>query len=148
MIVVGHKAVSADAQGKQLDSFMQNIDKALIVVFRLEYSFPTSSTVHHVIPCVWILYSKRPGHIKREQDSVYASRADLIAPFFLYGNKRMRVVPSKSSREDLLFLKEVIEAGKLFPVIDRRYPLSETAEALRYLGQGHARGKVVITMAA
>ena len=60
----------------------------------------------------------------------------------------MQVVSSKSSREDLLFLKELIEAGKLFPVIDRRYPLSETAEALRYLGQGHARGKIVITVKA
>ena len=73
----------------------------------------------------------------------------LFGPFLsLYGNKKMRVVSSKSSREDLLFLKELIETGGLFPVIDRRYPLSETAEALRYLGQGHARGKVVITVAA
>lgn len=73
----------------------------------------------------------------------------LFGPFLsLYGNKKMRVVSSKSSREDLLFLKELIETGGLFPVIDRRYPLSETAEALRYLGKGHARGKVVITVAA
>ncbi|HPQ40817.1 MAG TPA: NAD(P)-dependent alcohol dehydrogenase [bacterium] len=46
---------------------------------------------------------------------------------------------------DLNFLKELLESGKIKPVIDRRYPLSETAEALRYLGEGHARGKVVIT---
>ena len=42
--------------------------------------------------------------------------------------------------------EELIEAGKVKPVIDRRYPLSEAAEALRYLGAGHARGKVVITV--
>jgi NADPH:quinone reductase-like Zn-dependent oxidoreductase len=45
---------------------------------------------------------------------------------------------------DLVLLKEQIEAGKLTPVIDRRYELPETVEALRYLGEGHARGKIVI----
>jgi NADPH:quinone reductase-like Zn-dependent oxidoreductase len=43
-------------------------------------------------------------------------------------------------------MKELIEAGKVIPVIDRCYPLSETAEAIRYLEAGHARGKVVITV--
>lgn len=51
---------------------------------------------------------------------------------------------SKSSQEDLVVLKELIEAGKLCPVIDREYPLSETREAVRYLGTGQARAKVVI----
>jgi len=46
--------------------------------------------------------------------------------------------------QDLLTLKELIEAGKLTPVIDRTYPLAEAAAAIRYLAQGHARGKVVI----
>ena len=53
---------------------------------------------------------------------------------------------AKINQEDLVFLKELLEARKIVPVIDRRYPLSETAEALRYLGEGHARGKVIITM--
>jgi NADPH:quinone reductase-like Zn-dependent oxidoreductase len=43
-------------------------------------------------------------------------------------------------------MNDLFEAGKVVPVIDRRYPLSEVPEALRYLGEGHARGKVVITM--
>lgn len=47
----------------------------------------------------------------------------------------------------LVFMKELLEAGKVVPVIDRRYTLSEAAEALRYFGEGHARGKVVITLA-
>jgi len=46
----------------------------------------------------------------------------------------------------LAFIKELLEAGKVVPVIDRCYPLSEVAEALGYLGEGHARGKVVITI--
>jgi len=49
--------------------------------------------------------------------------------------------------EHLVALKELAEAGKLSPVIDRQYPLSEVPNALRYLGAGHARGKVVINMA-
>ncbi len=57
------------------------------------------------------------------------------------GNMYMR--PNKN---DLVLLKELLEAGKVVPVIDRRYPLSEVPEAIRYLEEGHARGKVVITM--
>jgi NADPH:quinone reductase-like Zn-dependent oxidoreductase len=53
------------------------------------------------------------------------------------------VIPNK---KDLVFMKELLEAGKVRPVIDRRYPLSEVPEAIRYLEKGHAQGKVVITM--
>ncbi len=53
---------------------------------------------------------------------------------------------AKINQKDLVFLKELLEARKVVPVIDRRYPLSETAEAIRYLEEGHARGKVVITL--
>ncbi len=49
-------------------------------------------------------------------------------------------------KEDVALLKELIEAGKISPVIDRTYPLAHVPEALRYLQEGHARGKVVITL--
>ena len=51
------------------------------------------------------------------------------------------------NKEDLVALRELIEAGKVTPVIDRTYPLADTAEGLRYVEQGHARGKAVVTVA-
>ena len=63
------------------------------------------------------------------------------------GSKKMvNVVPAGTIQKDLVFLKELLEAGKVVPVIDRRYPLSEAAEAIRYYGEGHSQGKVVITV--
>ena len=50
------------------------------------------------------------------------------------------------SKKDLQFLKELVEAGTVTPVIDRTYPLSEVPEAIRYLEEGYARGRVVITV--
>jgi len=58
----------------------------------------------------------------------------------------LKAVAARPNQKDLTFLKELFEAGKVVPVIDRWYPLSETAEAIRYLEAGHARGKVVITV--
>jgi NADPH:quinone reductase-like Zn-dependent oxidoreductase len=53
---------------------------------------------------------------------------------------------AKLNQGDLGVLRDLMQTGKLTPVIDRRYKLSETAEAIRYLEEGHARGKVVITL--
>jgi NADPH:quinone reductase-like Zn-dependent oxidoreductase len=62
------------------------------------------------------------------------------------GGRKLVALEAKTSKEDLLFLSELLEAGKIVPLIDRCYPFEETAEAVRYLGQGHARAKVVITV--
>ncbi|MDX6233444.1 MAG: hypothetical protein QOH68_2468 [Nocardioidaceae bacterium] len=70
-------------------------------------------------------------------------RAMLLSPFF---SQKMGTFICKENHEDMLVLKELIEAGKVTPVIDRTYPLSEVPDAVRYLAEGHARGKVVITV--
>ncbi len=67
----------------------------------------------------------------------------VLSPFV---SQKMASFTVKPNKEDLQFLKQLIEAGKLTPVIDRTYSLGETPEAIRYLENGHARGKVVIRM--
>ena len=68
-------------------------------------------------------------------------KALVLSPFV---SQKMASFTVKPNKEDLRFLKELIEDGKLTPVIDRTYPLYETPEAIRYLENGRARGKVVI----
>ncbi len=70
-------------------------------------------------------------------------RASMLSPFV---SQKLGTFVAKANGEDLLVLKELIEAGKVTPVIDKAYPLSEVPEAIRHLQEGHARGKVVITM--
>ena len=60
--------------------------------------------------------------------------------------RKLGDVSAHIDQKDLLTLKELLEAGKIVPAIDKRYPLNEVPEALQYLGAGHARGKVVITV--
>ena len=62
------------------------------------------------------------------------------------GRKQVRSFIASVNHKDLVFIKELLEVGKVVPVIERCYPLGETAEAIRYLVEGHARGKVVITV--
>lgn len=70
----------------------------------------------------------------------------LLGPFVsLVGKKKFGILGFKPNT-DLVYMKELFEAGKVVPVIDRHYPLSELADAFRYFGGGHAKGKVVITV--
>jgi NADPH:quinone reductase-like Zn-dependent oxidoreductase len=64
----------------------------------------------------------------------------------LFTSQKLGTFICKENHEDMLVLKELIEAGKVTPAIDRTYPLSEVPKAVRYLETGHARGKVVITV--
>jgi NADPH:quinone reductase-like Zn-dependent oxidoreductase len=70
----------------------------------------------------------------------------LWGSFTSRGGQKMTNVTAQPNQKDLIYLKGLIEGGKVKPVIDRCYPLSETADAIRYLEEGHARGKIVITV--
>jgi NADPH:quinone reductase-like Zn-dependent oxidoreductase len=70
-------------------------------------------------------------------------RAALLSPFV---GQRLRSLASTERQEDLRFMKDVIEAGKVTPVVNRTYPLAEAAKALSDADEGHGRGKVVITV--
>ena len=70
-------------------------------------------------------------------------KALVLSPFV---SQKMVSFTVKPNKEDLQFLRQLIETGKLAPVIDRTYPLAEVPEAIRYLEEGHPRGKVVISV--
>ena len=75
------------------------------------------------------------------------TQAMLMGPWMSRNGQKMgNMGVAKPNQKDLVTMKELLEAGKVKPVIDRCYPLSEVPEALRYLEEGHAQGKVVITV--
>ena len=89
-------------------------------------------------------------------DGIYVAVGGSIAQFLQgmllgplvskFGSKKVSSFITKPNQADLVFLSGLLEAGKIAPIIDRCYPLSEVAEAMRYLVTEHARGKVVITV--
>ena len=73
----------------------------------------------------------------------------VLTPWFaLTSRQTMRNMIAQPNQDDLALLAELLTAGKLTPVIDRRYPLHALPDALHYVGQGHAKGKVIITVGA
>jgi len=64
----------------------------------------------------------------------------------LRGSQKAVFFIAKTNRADMEILRELLETGEVKPVVDRRYELAETADAFRYLGEGHARGKVIVTV--
>jgi len=71
----------------------------------------------------------------------------ILLPFFSqFGSRKVIVFLASVNKDDLTYLGDLMASGKLTPVIDKRYPLRELPEAIRYLETGHARGKVVITL--
>jgi NADPH:quinone reductase-like Zn-dependent oxidoreductase len=66
---------------------------------------------------------------------------------FRFGSQKLGNFLVTTTHEDLNALKDLIEAGKVTPVLDHSYPLDETAKAIGHVGRGHTRGKVTVTMA-
>ncbi len=74
-------------------------------------------------------------------------QALLLGPWIsMTGRNKMGAVTARPNQKDLSFIRELLENGRIKPVIDRRYALREVPEALRYLEEGHAQGKIVINM--
>ena len=110
------------------------------------YDLIVDHAAHHSI--FDYMHSLGPGGIYAMVggSSVRILQLMILGPLIsMIGTKKMGIMVHKPNN-DLAYISELLEAGKLVPVIDRRYPLGEIAEAFRYFGEGRAKGKVVITM--
>ncbi len=83
-----------------------------------------------------------PGHVFGPVARILRA---VVANAFV--SQRLRPLPSRQNRDELLAVTGLIENGKLTPVVERTYPLGDTAEGLRHVEQGHTRGKIVVTVA-
>ena len=106
---------------------------------------------HPLSACRRVLNPKGITHDRRrrtEDGGLIGPLARPIKALVLsrFVSQKLGMFMARSNKEDLTILRELMEAGKVTPVIDRRYTLSEVPEAIRYLEEGHARGKVVITL--
>lgn len=110
-----------------------------------KYDLILDQVANHPLSACRRVLTSRGVHIP---NSAHSGMGYIVKTFLssLFLRRQGRPYVVSPSNEDLVVLTELIEAGKVTPVIDRRYPLRETPEAFRYLDKEHARGKVVITM--
>ena len=93
------------------------------------------------------MYVATGGSMKGPKAMAQVYQALLLGPLIsMTGKKKFSILTLRINQKDLLLIKVLIEAGKVKPVIDRHYALSEAVDALRYYEEGHTRGKVVITV--
>jgi NADPH:quinone reductase-like Zn-dependent oxidoreductase len=126
------------------------------VIDYTQEDFTQSGRRYHLILAANAYHSIFDYRRALRQDGIYVMagggwtqilQAMLLGPLLSrMGSKKMRFFMANINQKDLVFLKDLLEAGKVVPVIDRRYPLRDVARALRYLEEGHAQGKVVITV--
>jgi NADPH:quinone reductase-like Zn-dependent oxidoreductase len=113
-----------------------------------QYDFILAANGYRPFSAYQRALSPHGTYIMTGGDIAQLFEAMLLGPLVsVTGNKKMGNVMAKPNKKDLAFMNDLVQAGKVKPVIDRCYPLDETAEAMRYLDKGHARGKVVITVA-
>jgi NADPH:quinone reductase-like Zn-dependent oxidoreductase len=111
------------------------------------YDLILSANAHHSILDYRRALSPDGIYVAAGGDVVRILQAVLLGPLLsLMGRKKIRFFIANVNQKDLIVLKGLLEAGKVVPIIDRRYPLSGAADALRYLAGGHAQGKVVLTV--
>jgi NADPH:quinone reductase-like Zn-dependent oxidoreductase len=111
------------------------------------YDLILAANGYHSISAYRRALSSKGTYVMTGGSTAQMFQAMLLGPLIsMTGRQKMGNSAHKPNKKDLDFMKELLEAGKVVPVIDRRYPLGETASAIRYLEEGHARGKVVITI--
>ena len=112
------------------------------------YDLIVAANGYQPISAYWRALSPKGIYVMTGGSGAQIFQAMFLGPLISKtGSKKMSSSgTAKSVKEDYAFLSGLLEARKIVPVIDRRYPLCQVPEALHYLGEGHARGKVVITM--
>jgi NADPH:quinone reductase-like Zn-dependent oxidoreductase len=113
----------------------------------LRYDLILGANVHHSIFDYRRALSRKGIFVVAGGSMMRLLQAVLLGPLLSrIGSRKTRFFIAKMNTEDLAILKDLLEAEKIVPVIDRRYPLGEVSEALRYREEGHAQGKIVITV--
>jgi len=113
------------------------------VIFELAGDRPSSHLRRALTPKGTLVLSSGDGGGRWLGPMGRLVRSMLSAPFV---SQKVVTWVTSMNQADLLVVKELIEAGKVTPVIDRSYPLNEVPDAIRYLEEGHARGKIVVTV--
>lgn len=101
---------------------------------------------YHPLPAYMGALSPGGIYVMAGGSNAQIFQAALLGRLYSRGGKKALTLAAKPNQEDLVLIKEWVEAGKIRPVIDRCYPLRQTADALRYVEAGHAKGKVIVTM--
>lgn len=112
-----------------------------------QYDLILAANGYHSLPAYKRALAPKGIYVMAGGSKAQMFQSMLLGPLMSRtGGKQMKGVAAKSSQKDLEVLSELIEAGRIAPVIDRQYTLDKVADALRYIGEGHARAKIVITM--
>ena len=115
----------------------------------LRYDLILAANGYHPLSAYRRALSPQGRYVMTGGSSAQMFEAMLLGPWLSRsGGQSIANVLAKPNQKDLLFMKDLIDAGKVTPVIDRRFPLSQVADAIRYLEAGHARGKVVVALSA
>jgi NADPH:quinone reductase-like Zn-dependent oxidoreductase len=111
------------------------------------YDLILAANGYHPISAYQRALSPQGRYVMTGGSMAQTFQAMLLGPWLSRnGSQKMGNLLARPNQKDLVFMKELLEGGKVVPVIDRRYTLREVPEAIRYLEEGHARGKVVITV--